>query len=160
MKIIDVYENHKGEATILHKVMIDDEDYDKVKMFDWFWRDGYAVRKHGRNSYYQLHRFLGGAEFKEQVLIDHKNGIHEDCQKGNLRRADRFQNQQNRKTNKDNELPKGIRMLPSGKYNVRLQGWNKREVFGAYETVEEATEARNKRAQELHGEFYRASHLI
>jgi hypothetical protein len=101
-----------------------------------------------------------GAIFKEPIIIDHINGDHEDCQKSNLRRADRFQNQQNRKTNSGNKLPKGIRLLPSGKYNCRVQGWNKRYVFGSYDTVEEAVEARNEFAKQLHQDFFNPSYVL
>lgn len=162
MKIIKVYEknaNDKFGPPIVHNVMVDDEDYESLSSYAWVWRDGYACRKIGR-TYYQLHRQVMGVFFKEPILVDHKNGNHEDCQKDNLRRADRFQNQQNRKTNEGNTLPKGIRLLPSGKYNVRVQAYNQRRVFGAFDTVEEAIEARNAMAKKLHGEFFRASHQV
>lgn len=161
MKILKVYEKNpdKYKPPILHEVLVDDEDYPALVKYAWEWREGYAKRKMGR-SYYALHRQVAGVFFRERILVDHKNNIHEDCQKHNLRRADRFQNQQNRLTNKGNTLPKGIRQLPSGKYNVRVQGWNKRLVFGAFDTIEEAVEARNAKAREFHGEFARDSHLI
>jgi hypothetical protein len=159
MKILEVWEKHKDSDPILHKVKVDDDDYEYLKTYEWVWRDGYAAMKTGR-KYYQLHRMVMGVLFKEPIIVDHKDNDHENCQKVNLRRADRFQNQQNRLTNKNNTLPKGIRQLPSGKYNVRVQGWRKRYVFGAFNTVEEAVEARNQFSKELHGEFYRPSHLL
>jgi len=155
MKIIKVYE----PDGVLHEVKVDDEDYPKLIKYDWRWRNGYAAMPH-RRSFYQLHRMVMGALWKEDIIIDHIDGVHENCQKSNLRRANRFQNQQNRKTNEGNTLPKGIRQLPSGKYNVRVQAYNQRRVFGAFDTVEEAVEARNDMAQQLHGEFYRPSHPI
>lgn len=155
MKIITVYDAKQNA----HDIKVDDEDYEYLKTYDWIWRDGYAAKKQGR-TYYQLHRMVMGVLFKEPILVDHINGDHEDCQKHNLRRADRFQNQQNRKTNEGNTLPKGIRQLPSGKYNVRVQAYNERRVFGAFDTVDEAVAARNAKAMELHGEFFRASHLV
>lgn len=155
MKILDVYAP-SGE---LHKVKVDDDDYEFLKTYDWIWRDGYAAMKNGR-TFYQLHRMVMGALFKEPIIIDHINGDHADCQKTNLRRANRFENQQNRKTNEGNTLPKGIRLLPSGKYNVRVQAYNQRRVFGAFDTIEEAIQARNEKAKELHGEFFRPSHTV
>lgn len=155
MKIIDVYAPN-GDV---HHIKVDDDDYKYLSTYTWVWRDGYAAMKQGR-SFYQLHRMVLGVLFKEPILVDHKNGDHEDCQKSNLRRATRFQNQQNRKTNAGNVLPKGIRMLPNGKYNVRVQAYNQRRVFGAFDTVSQAVEARNEMAKQLHGEFFRPSYLI
>lgn len=154
MKIIEVYD----PQNVKHEVLVDDEDYPELMKYSWTWRNGYAATRMGR-TYYQLHRMVMGVLFREQVIVDHKNNNHHDCQKHNLRRADRFQNQQNRKTNVNATLPKGIRQLPSGKYNVRVQGWNKRYVFGAYDTQEEAVAARNAFAKELHKEFFNPSYL-
>ncbi len=156
MKTLLAYRKYGEPITI----MVDDNDYEKVKSYQWIWRDGYACTVVGKR-YYQMHRMLMGAQFHDPVIIDHIDGNHCNNQrKSNLRRATRAQNQQNRKTNIGNSLPKGIRKLPNGKYNVRIQTENHRIVFGAFDTLEEALDARNKKAQELHGEFFRASHLI
>jgi len=154
MKVIKI---EKDKNTYLVKV--DDADYAKLRHYTWTWRNGYAATLIN-HKYHQMHRMIMGVHFKDPILIDHIDNDHTNNQRSNLRRADRFQNQQNRKTNKDNSLPKGIRQLPSGKYNVRIQGWNKREVFGAFDTVEQAVEARNARAKELHKEFYNPSYII
>lgn len=154
MKIIKVYKD-----TTMYEVKVDDADYPNLIKFPWTWRDGYAATKITRR-YYQMHRMIMGANIGEDVIIDHEDGDHTNNQRSNLRRADRFQNQQNRKTNIGNTLPKGIRLLPNGKYNVRVQSYNKRIVFGAFNTLEQAIEARNAKAKELHGEFFRASHEI
>ncbi len=157
MKVINAYIKNVNKVV---QVTVDDEDYDKVKNYQWIWRDGYACTIVGKR-YYQLHRMIMGAQFHDPVIIDHIDGDHTNCRRlTNLRRANRFENQQNRKTNTGNSLPKGIRLLPNGKYNVRIQSYNSRVVFGAFNTLEEAIEARNKRAQELHGEFFRASHPV
>lgn len=161
MKIIEVYEKSpdKYSKGILHKVFVDDEDYDELKKWNWIWRDGYACRKLG-HTYYQMHRQIMGVAFKEKILVDHEDRDHHNNQKDNLRRADRFQNQQNRSTNKDNTLPKGIQQLPSGRYRVRVQGWNKRVTVGTYDTIEEAMNARNDYAEQWHGEFFSPSHVV
>jgi len=98
--------------------------------------------------------------YKEEILVDHQNGNKRDMRRKNLRRADRFQNQQNRKTNKGNTLPKGIRQLPSGRFNVRIQTYGKRVIVGTFDTLEEALAERNRVAKQLHGEFFNASHMI
>lgn len=154
MKIIKV---RKGR--IDHHIMVDDEDYDQLMKFNWIWRNGYACTKLF-GSYIGMHRVIMGAMRGDPDLIDHKNGNHRDNTRANLRRANRFQNQQNRKTNKDNELPKGIRRLPSGAYNVRIQAYGKRKVIGTFPTLEEAMNERNRVAVYWHGEFFRASHPV
>lgn len=154
MKIIYV---RKDNYT--HNIKVDDDDYDRLIGFHWIWRNGYACTKlFGR--YIGMHRIIMNAYRGEPVIIDHKDNNHKNNQKSNLRRANRFQNQQNRKTNKDNTLPKGVRQLPSGKWNVRIQAYGKRKVVGTFDTLEEAMDERNRVAKHLHGEFYNPSHLI
>ena len=157
MKIITVHRrSKKGEILESHDIKVDDEDYDKLMTFAWVWRDGYAATRFARR-WNLMHRMVMNAGHHDGVIIDHIDGDHTNNQKVNLRRANRFENQQNRKTNRNNQLPKGIRLLPSGKYNVRVQAYNKRITFGAFDTVEEAIDARNKVAKQMHGQFYRAS---
>jgi hypothetical protein len=159
MKIISAWYTTKGGRRKSKEIMVSDEDYKLVSQYNWIWRDGYAFTLIGR-TYYSLHRMVMNAPPKDPVIIDHINGDHANCTRENLRRANRFQNQQNRKTNKDNTLPKGIRLLPSGKYNVRLQAYNKRKVIGTFDTLEEAINERNRVAKHWHGEFFNPSHPI
>lgn len=159
MKIIKAWYTNTTGKTRAKEILVDDEDFALLSEYRWIWRDGYAFTLIGRR-YYSLHRMVMKAPPKDPVIIDHKDNNHQNCQKYNLRRANRFQNQQNRKTNKDNTLPKGIRLLPSGKYNVRLQAYNRRKVIGTFDTLEEAINERNRVAKQWHGEFYNASHPI
>lgn len=160
MKIIKV--RHK---TKFYDVKVDDKDYDWLMKYDWTWRtgernsEGYACTRIGRR-YDGMHRMIMGALYKEDILIDHIDGDHKNNQRNNLRRADRCQNQQNRKTNKDNILPKGIRLLPSGRYNVRIQTYNKRVIVGTFDTLEQAVEERNRVAKQLHKEFFNPSYIL
>lgn len=154
MQIIKV---RKGK--IDHRIMVDDEDYERLSKFRWVWRNGYAAtRQFG--SYIGMHRLIMGVGRGEDIIIDHIDNNHKNNQKHNLRRANRFQNQQNRKTNRKNTLPKGIRLLPSGKYNVRLQTNGQRVIVGTFETLEEAVDERNRVARQLHGEFCNPSYLL
>lgn len=154
MKIIKVFKD--GDV---HEVMVDDQDYDEMSKFKWIWRNGYACTRIF-NAYIGMHRLIMGAQRGDPSLIDHIDGNHCNNQRVNLRRATRFQNQQNRKTNKDNTLPKGIRLLPSGKYNVRIQTENSRVVVGTFPTLEEAVAERNRVAKQLHGEFFNPSYIL
>lgn len=154
MKIIKV----RKDADV-YEIMVDDADYDEMVKFRWIWRNGYpCTRIFG--SYIGMHRLIMGAQRGDPSLIDHKDGNHCNNQRYNLRRATRFQNQQNRKTNKNNTLPKGIRLLPSGKYNARIQTENSRVVIGTFPTLEEAVNERNRVAKQLHGEFFNPSYIL
>lgn len=158
MKIIEVLDTTQ-QPPIKHQVKVDDADYPALKLFHWIWRDGYAVMRRNKH-YYQMHRMIMNVGWKDPILVDHKDGDHTNNQRSNLRKANRFQNQQNRKTNEGNTLPKGIRLLPSGKYNVRVQSYGKRTVVGTYDTLEQALDARNDYAKREHGEFFRPSHPL
>lgn len=154
MKIIKV---RKDKYT--HYIKVDDADYEWLSKYHWIWRNGYAcTRLAGR--YTGMHRLIMGVYYGDKVLIDHKDNNHKNNQRYNLRKANKFQNQQNRKTNKGNTLPKGIRKLPSGKYNVRIQTYGKRNIIGTFDTLDEAINERNRVAKHLHGEFFNPSHPI
>lgn len=153
------------DKKLTHVILVDDEDYDWLIRYKWVWRkgdrreDSYPATKIG-NHYESMHRMIMGVMYKEDVIVDHQNGNKRDMRRKNLRRADRFQNQQNRKTNKGNTLPKGVRRLPSGRYNVRIQTYGKRVIVGTFDTLEEALQERNRVAKQLHGEFFNASYMI
>lgn len=141
-------------------ILVDDEDVEWLSGYQWTMREGeYPATLIGR-SYQGMHRLIMGAFLHEDVIIDHINGNPRDNRKSNLRRCNRFENQQNRKTNKGNTLPKGIQQMPNGNYRVRVQAFGKRYSLGAYPTLEEAVEARNKHAQEMHGEFFNPSYVL
>lgn len=154
MKIIRI---KKDKQT--HLIKVDDEDYGWLRNFHWIWRNGYAcTRQFG--AYIGMHRLIMGVGRGDNVIIDHIDGSHINNQKYNLRKADRCQNQQNRKTNRKNTLPKGIRKLGSGKYNVRIQAYNTRKVVGTFDTLEEAVSERNRVARQLHKDFYNPSYIL
>lgn len=142
-----------------HYIQVDDSDFEHLNGYHWIWRNGYACTRVG-GRYIGMHRLIMGVYYGEDIIIDHIDGNRRNNQRVNLRKANRFQNQQNRKTNKGNKLPKGIRLLPSGKYNVRLQTNGSRVLLGTFDSLELALEERNRVAKQLHGEFFRASHPI
>lgn len=161
MKELTISEKKKNSKyrTRLYKILLDDEDYEWAKSYRWkFMNDRPATKIGGR--YIGIHRLIMGIQHGEDVIVDHIDGNPLNNQRSNLRVCNRFQNQQNRKTNKNNTLPKGIRLLPSGKYNVRIQSYNKRVVVGTFDTLEEAIDERNRVAKQLHGEFFNPSHLV
>lgn len=87
--------------------------------------------------------------------IDHINGIRDDNRWCNLREVTNQQNQFNRIVRKDSSTgvkgvyPRGNRFRASIFHN-----WKEKHL-GYFDTIEEASEAYNKAADELQGEFKR-----
>lgn len=75
------------------------------------------------------------------VVIDHINNSRIDNRICNLRIATQSENNRNRITNTKYT---GIRLTPSGKYNVRIKIHNKSIYLGAFTTKDEALIVRNK----------------
>lgn len=161
MKELTISEKRQNSKyrTKFYKILLDDEDYEWAKGYRWkFVNDRPATKVGGK--YQGIHRLIMKVKPGEDVIVDHIDGNPLNNQKSNLRICNRFENQQNRKTNKNNTLPKGVRKLPSGKYNVRIQTYNKRVVVGTFDTLEEAIDERNRVARQLHGEFFNPSHPV
>ena len=91
------------------------------------------------------------------VYIDHVNRNPNDNRWSNLREATHGQNARNCSTRKDSPLGiKGVYVYQHDKSRfiatVRCRG--KSHHVGVFDTLEEATVARQKKAKELHGECY------
>lgn len=161
MRIIKVAKptpNNRYKVKI-YDVFVDDKDYDFVRQYNWIFRNGYAATKIG-HRYQSMHRLIMGVLPKDPTIVDHIDNNKLNNQRENLRKCDRFQNQQNRKTNRKNTLPKGIRKLPSGRYNVRIQTYGERQIIGTFDTLEEAVDERNRVAKLKHKDFFNPSYVI
>lgn len=156
--IISQKKENSKYRTRLFKILLDDEDYEWAKSYSWHFVNDRPAARIGR-KYIGIHRLIMGVKTGEDVIVDHIDGNPLNNQKSNLRICNRFENQQNRKTNKNNTLPKGIRLLPSGKYNVRVQTYNKRVIVGTFDTLEKAVEERNRVAKQLHGPFFNPAYI-
>lgn len=161
MKIIKVgeYKKNGRYRVIVRDIMVDDSDYDWLREYKWVIKNGYAATKVGRH-YSFMHRMIMGVLPKEDVIVDHIDNNKHNNQRSNLRVCNRYQNQQNRKTNKNNTLPKGVRRLPSGRYNVRVQAFGERYIVGTFDSLEEAIAERNRVAKHMHGEFMNPAHPV
>jgi hypothetical protein len=142
-----------------HSFYIDKQDYDKVKDYRWKimfnGRTAYVTgRLKGSNKQYLIHRIILSPKTKEK--IDHIDGNGLNNRRNNIRLCTYTQNNQNAQIRKDNSTGvKGVRKVKSGKYSARIQSNKKRINLGTFNTLEEAKEAYNKKAQELHKEFTR-----
>jgi len=93
---------------------------------------------------------------KRGLLVDHINGQTLDNRWCNLRLASPSENCRNRRKLVGKVLPKGVsRASTRFRANIRVAG--KLRHLGYFDTEEEASEAYQAAARELHGEFYRAA---
>ena len=149
-------------------ILIDDEDYDKVKGYKWFlmrkkaeaenlWyfsTTTYLPDKGKRGSIF-LHRFIMGCKNGDGFIVDHKNHNTLDCRKENLRICTAFDNMRSVRKNKRNTSGyKGICQNPVTKrWIARLQIKDNKVSLGTYDTPEEAAMAYDRGAIFHYGEF-------
>ena len=146
--------------------IVDDEDYEKLKQFEWYaWnynKNGfYAYRSSLINNKRQplsMHREIIGAV--SGYCVDHVNGNGLDNRKVNLRFCTRQQNQFNRKKcNKNNKL--GIKGViwdkTRRKFRTQIKINRKLINLGRYNTLFEATEVHRQAEEKYFGTFARNS---
>ena len=130
-----------------HTILVDDEDYDKVKQYRWW------VHKRGNTFYAKtkirndigkfknqsLHRFLMGLESGniDKRVIDHLDGNGLNNQKANLRICTVMENTQNHR--KVNKPPKNIRITPFNTFHVQIN-INGKKYRKTFKTEDEAKE--------------------
>ena len=106
----------------------------------------------------KIHRLLG-LHFLEnpenKKCIDHKNGNRKDNTINNLRWATLNENNYNAKIRKNNTSGvKGVSFdKKRNKYRVRINYNNKEKFIGYFNSLEEATIARQQKANEIFKEF-------
>lgn len=83
------------------EVMVDDDEYERLIKFNWYYNKGYAIRVSPRKDggkIYKMHREILNCH----AAIDHIDRNRLNNQKANLRPADYFINGGNRSLNKNN----------------------------------------------------------
>ena len=144
--------------------LVDDEDFDKLKMFKWrLDTKGYAQRTVHDPELYKRTRqgnrtILMHREIMQALKgfeVDHRNGLHLDNQRCNLRLATRSQNMRNqtKAMNKSSQF-KGV------SWHVRNKKWmsqitihRKMIHLGRFDDEVLAAMSYDRMAQVLHGEF-------
>jgi len=91
--------------------------------------------------------------------VDHINGIRHDNRWSNLRACSRTENMYNTSAHRDSAVGvKGVSWDKwSGKYTARISINGRLTNLGRFPSLDEAKKAYDRAAQQLHGEFYRAS---
>ncbi len=86
-------------------------------------------------------------------VIDHINGNRADDRLANLRECTQAQNNKNRRGSCVGRSGyRGVRRLPSGKFQARISGGG--EAVGTFDTAAEASEAYEAEARRRFAEFY------
>ena len=137
-------------------ILADASDSEQITKYSWcVSKTGYAVANIN-NKVTKMHRYILGKEC-DGKMIDYKNGNPLDNRKINLRLCTARENARNVRAGKNNKLGYlGIRMTPSGKFNVRIVADGIEHHIGNYASIEEALIARKHAEKQYHGEF--ASH--
>jgi hypothetical protein len=136
--------------------IVDDCDYEYLSQWKWRFNDGYAeryIKANGKLKHSRMHRYILDAPVGMEV--DHKNRNRLDNRRENLRACTRSQNEANR-----NIFPNNISGKKGVSWDKVNNKWRAVVCFhrkyihvGRYKNIDDASEAYNKKAEELFGEF-------
>lgn len=87
--------------------------------------------------------------------VDHRNGDPFDNRIENLRLASNPQNQANRRRNAGKQIAKGVRRLPSGRFQSRIRVRGQLHALGVFDTETAASDAYMAAALKHYEEFAR-----
>lgn len=127
--------------------LVDDDDFDFLNQWKWYFNSGYAVR--GNKEKILMHRVVNHTS--KGIITDHINGDKLDNRKCNLRDCTNEENQMNRGAQANNTSGyKGVTWSnKAGKWYAQIQYHGKRKHLGSYNTPQEASEVYNKEAKIL-----------
>lgn len=136
-------------------VLIDDEDFKLVSNYSWrIDSNGYVVHSYRTDNKVKrlyMHRLIMG---NPSNPIDHKNHNTSDNRKSNLRICNASLNGANRVISKNNTTgAKGVVKTKYGTFRAFVTHQGKKRALGTFDSLEEATEARNNEFNKLFGEF-------
>jgi len=149
-----------------YKVLIDDEDYEKIIKYNW-----YITKPNGKTFVYfsrmvsdiskryniSLHRYIMGAQLYDKNIIDHINGNTLDNRKCNLRICTSFGNNCNSRKQKNNKSGyKGVSYYKRNNKYVATIGYKNKTLFlGYYDNPLDAHAAYCEASKKYHGEYGR-----
>jgi hypothetical protein len=137
--------------------IVDDSDYEWLSRHKWLCDNiGYAARDtygEGKRKRVFMHRVI--METPDDMETDHINRNKLDNRRVNLRTCTRSQNVANTGIRRDNTSGrKGVSWDKSeNKWRATININNKYIQIGRYKNIDDASEAYNKKAIELFGEF-------
>ncbi len=130
--------------------VVDDENFEFLNRWKWYYHKGYAVRKHTSIS---MHRTVLNTPVNKDT--DHINRDTLDNRLVNLRVCNESENQHNTGKPKHNTSGyKGVYWhIRSKKWIAKIKLKKKSIHIGCFDDIGNAVMAYNKVALELHGEF-------
>ncbi len=140
--------------------LIDDADLAAVASYSWRrHRNGtkvYAIATgQGAGWGTLLHRLILNVT-DPSILVDHRDGNGLNNVRSNIRMAGRAQNAWNAGAHNDGKSPfVGVWQRPSGRWAAQIMANGLRYTIGTFDSQEEAAEAYDEKAIEIHGEFAR-----
>lgn len=150
------------------RVLIDDEDYDKIKKYNWHIHRNrntfYAIShiyRNGKRTTMSLHRYI--MDFPYRKIVDHINLNGLDCRKKNLRTCTVEENMHNSRRQKNNTSGY-IGVHPYFKkcknkiyhyFVAQIRANGKQITLGYFKTPEKAHQAYCDAAKKYYGEFAR-----
>ena len=142
-----------GEKGRGKSFLVDNEDYDKVKNFNWHLSYYGYPRTQISKKKVLVHRLILGAKVGD--LIDHKNRDTLDNRKINLHFCNSRQNQVNQKIRIDNKSGyKGVSWYShKKKWVAELCLFGKKVFCKQFDTKEDAARAYNENAVKYHGDI-------
>ena len=137
-------------------ILIDTEDYDKIKKYCWsIATNGYVQSRDydSNNSMVLIHRVIMNAP--KNKIIDHKNHNVLDNRKENLRLCNQYNNMANQNLSKANTSGyKGVYWSnEKDKWYVKIGYKNNNIHLGYFDNIEEAFKTRKKAEEEYFGEY-------
>lgn len=132
----------------------DIEDYDLIKDYCWFKdkKDGYIVAKDKKCGHILLHRLIMNYP---NYMIDHRDGVENNCRKNNLRLCNSSKNQMNRKLGINNTS--GVSGVSwnkkDNKWIARISVNNNKLYLGRFYNFEDAVKVRKDAEEKYYGEW-------
>lgn len=128
------------------RIIVDEQD--EWLLFEYNWtctEHGYVVRSELLNGVWTptyLHHYIMGQPIWEGDEIDHKNHNGYDNRRDNLRYATHQENILNARHPLGVTGVRGVTPLPNGRFMAQLKRNGVHHYVGSFDTVEEATAAR------------------
>ncbi len=145
------------ELTQEKVAIVDDEDYEHLNQFKWYFHNvGYAARtiyNNGKQGIVLMHRLIN--DTLEGLDTDHINHIKLDNRKDNLRTVTRSENQHNRlKNKKGSSIYKGVCWYGAlNKWSAYIRVNGNKIHLGYSDNEKDMAIAYNKAAIKYHGGF-------
>lgn len=149
-------------------VIIDDEDYEKVRHLKWYMANGYAQRsdfsrkKSGdsRHSYpLKMHRVILGLEYGDKNQVDHINFDRMDNRRENITTCTASENSSAKPGYSSWCKYKGVYRTKKGNFKSCITVNNKTIQLGRHESELSAAIAYNNAALRYRGKFARLNKI-